>query len=758
MEFLPNGRTSENNHVVPYDDRQVIVRSPHGFSAVDAAVDPSNPRTDVFRMLRKYWLLVIVLMVLGSAAGFLSVVLSSPRYKTRLVVEVGMATGLGRSGNDSVLVDANDVNMQTQINILRSGTFLRRGADRMQSESVPLAPSGRDIFSRLRQRIHPATQDPIENARQGLALALATFDARPINRTRLIELTCESPSPDVAAQFLNAMAAEFLEDNSRSRMQVSQRTIEWLAASIEETKSKMQEAEEHLREFVQASGNVFAGQDSTLEDTKLTSLKADAAKLQVERIAKQIRYELTLRNRPETLGEVLDDSVLRGQQQQIEILKRERAALEVKFTDKHARVQQIDAQLAVLEKGYQNEIRSVTARIKNEYEAAVRQEKMLSAAYAGQAQRVGSQAAKAAQYNALKRETDTLRQVYQGLLMQRSEAGLSSSVPVNPIRIVEPSNPPDVPYKPKPVLNIAFGTLMGFVAAAGFVFLRERMDQSIKAPGMSRRLFNIPELGVIPNLGSEANGLPPWRSQGAKQLNGKPDDPTGALVSWQSRPSFITESFRGTLTSILRNQANSKACKIILITSPGPAEGKTTVTQNLGMALAETGRRVLLVDADLRRPHLHSKFGIPNEIGLVDLLSDNTPLGDYPVSRLGLSTGFPGLWLLPSGSTETNVSRLLYSSRFREIFELLVQKYDMVLVDAPPILHVADARIIAPLTHALILVLRCSVTDRGSAMEAYQRIQEDGLSLLGTVLTDYDFGSDRKNKYYYEYGDTTRSK
>ncbi len=221
--------------------------------------------------------------------------------------------------------EANEVNIQTQINILRGGTFLKRGADRMQSETVPLAPTGRDLFSRLRQRLHPATQDPLENARRGLTVAVATFDARPVAKTRLIELSCESTSPDVAAQFLNAMAAEFSEDTSRSRMQTSQKTSEWLAQQIEETKSKVQESEEHLRDFVQASGNVFAGQDNTLEDTKLATLKGELAKIQADRIAKQTRYELTLNNPPETLGEILDDTVLKGYQQQINALKREKA-------------------------------------------------------------------------------------------------------------------------------------------------------------------------------------------------------------------------------------------------------------------------------------------------------------------------------------------------------------------------------------------------------------------------------------------------
>jgi succinoglycan biosynthesis transport protein ExoP len=766
MELLPNGSARDGNHIVPYDENPIILEKPRQSYAPAGQVEEAAKSINVRHLIRRYWLLLVAFLILGAAGGFAAVVLSSPRYRASLLLEVGAGGGsfTKTGGLDYSSAEGNEVNIQTQINILRSASFLRRGAERLQQDTVPLAPTGQDIFSRVRQRLHPATQDPLENAKQGLSTAMLSFNAQPVNRTRLIELSCESASPDVAAQFLNSMAAEFQEDNSRSRMQASQKTSEWLAASIEDTKSKMQESEEHLREFVQASGNLFAGQgqDNTLNDSKLNQLKGELAKIQAERIARQTRYELTLRNSPESLAEVLEDSTLRGYQQQIEGLKRDKAALETKYTAKHEKVRELDARLGVLEKGYQNEISSVRNRIKSDYEASLQQERLLTSSYNQQAQRVGSEAAKAAQYNALKREADTLHQVYQSLLMQQSEAGLSSSVPMNPIRVVEPSNPPASPYKPKPIINISFGCLLGVVLAGGLAFLRERMDHSINAPGVSRQLFNTPELGVIPNLGANGSGAGAWRtltSSKAMDLKRNGEDAAAALLTWQSGPSFITESFRGTLASILRNQANGKVQKMILITSPGPSEGKTTVIQNLGIALAETGRRVLLVDADFRRPHLHRKFGLPNEWGLMDLLSEDAPLSGYPADRFGVDTGFPGLSLLANGagSGQANVSRVLYSPRLREIFGALTKHYDMVLVDAPPILHVADARIIAPLTDALILVLRCGVTDRASALEAYQRIQEDRLTLLGTVLTDYDLTSDRKRQYYYDYGSPSRA-
>jgi polysaccharide biosynthesis transport protein len=760
MRLLSNGPDDPMNGLV-HEERPVfptIAREPYVFSPVNGEPDDAQ-RINVLGLLRRFWLLLLALMLLGCAAGFASIVLSSPLYKTLLLMEVqNSGTGLPQNGVQQT-TETSEVDIQTQVNILHSGSFLRRGAERMQSETLTLPTMGRDIFSRLRQRIHPVIQDQVEAQRIGTTVAIQTFEARPVNHTRLIELSCESTSPDVAAQFLNAMAQEFVEDTAHSRIQTATKTSEWLAAQIEETKSRVQEAEEKLRDFVQSSGNVFAGPDATLDDSKLSELKGQLSHIQAERIARQTHYEATLKASPDSLSEVLDDPALRGYQTQIEGLKRDRAVLSITYTAKDKKVEKIDASIASLQKSYDTELASTLKRIKTDYETSLRQEKLLSGAYESQSQRVGSEASKTAQYNSLKREVDTQHQMYQTLLVQESEANLSSSVPVNPIRIVEDARAPEEPYKPKPALNISLGTLFGLVLAGGIVFMKERMDRSIKAPGASRRMFNAPELGVIPNLGTNAGILPRLNGRGSQDLalNGGNDDSPTALATWQSGPAFITESFRGTLASILRNQSSTKNQKMILITSPGPAEGKTTVVQNLGIALAESGRKVLLVDADFRRPHLHRKFSLPNEWGLIDMLCEDRPLSEYSPEQMGVFTGFPGLSVFPNRVTQHNVSKALYSPRLLAILEMLAHRYDMVIVDAPPILSVADTRIVASLTDALILVLRSGVTQREAAMEAYQLIQEDGLTLLGTVLTDYDLTSDRRRQYYYDYGDTSRA-
>jgi len=735
-----------------------IERPAYAFAESEAS--PQGPAVDVGLLIRKYWILLGVLLILGGVGGVVSVVFSSPMYQAHLLLEVkSVNESWIKNSLDSVSLEANDVNIQTQINILRGGTFLRRGAERVRSEVVPLAPMGRGIFGRLRERLRPATRDPIENARIGMELAMASFDARPINRTRLIELSCESTSPEIAAHFLNAMAAEFVEDTSQAHSQSTQKTSEWLSGQIDDTKAKLQDAQQRLRGFVQSSGNLFAGQEgATLADLELTQAKNKLAEIQSQRIAAQTRYELSLKVAPESLAEVQSDVTLQADQAKIAGLKQQRAALLVTFTPKHEKVQLIDAQLAQLEQAYQQHLNAILKKMRDDYEAAKREEQHRAEYYAATSQRVGAEAGKASQYADLKKEVETLQQTYQALLAQSNQVGLSNSVPIIPMRIVEPSVPPGAPYKPKPMLNMAFGLIVGLALCGGIVFLKERTDRSIRLPGSARSFLNVPELGVIPSL-YLADKARPLLEAGSPSSAGGTEDKVPALATWKNSPAFVTESFRGTLASILRAQPNGRMHSVLLVTSPGPGEGKTTVVQNLGIALAETGRKVLLVDGDFRRPHLHKRFHLSNEHSLIDLLSEEMPLPNYDPKYLCQDTGIRGLYVLPNRPTDNHVAKALYSPRLRGVFQQARQSYDMVIVDAPPFLHLADARIMAPLVDAAVLVLRSGATSREHAMEALRRMREDGLLLLGTILTAWDASSAylRRHYYYYDYADDDRN-
>ena len=462
---------------------------------------------DIWLLIRRYWLLLAVLMIVGSGLGFISVVLASPMYRAGLLVEVqSVNEALVKNSLDGMSLEANDVNIETQISILKSGAFRQRGAERVRAEAVPMVPPGRGIFSRLRERFRHTASDPLENAKRGLDLAVGTFDARPVNKTRLIELSCESSSPDVAAQFLNSMAAEFAEDASREHASSSQKTTEWITGQMEETKSNLEQAEDRLRRFVQSSGNLFAGQEgTTLEDVELAQAKTKLAEVTSQRIAAQTRYEFSLSHPAESLVEVQNDPAVRGFQNQINQAMQLRASLLVNFTPKHEKVQHVDAELAQLHKDLDRQIAVDVKKIHDDYEGAVKEEQRRKEYWASRSQKVGSEASKASEYAELKRQVETLRQNYQALQVQMTQAGLSSSVPMNRIRVVEASTPPGAPYTPRPILNISFGTMLGMALAGALVFLKERTDHSIRTPGSARTFLNVPELGVIPKLYADTN-------------------------------------------------------------------------------------------------------------------------------------------------------------------------------------------------------------------------------------------------------------
>jgi capsular exopolysaccharide synthesis family protein len=730
----------------------------------DEGADGDGP--DIGRLIRKYGPIGLVLAVLGAGAGVASVVLSEPVYQVRVLLELqGINEAwLKNSFETAASYDSNQVNIQTQIKLLQGGPFLRRVSDRLSAETIPPPPQQVDFFARLRKRVHTQDQDPMQVMKQGLNSAFASFDARPVNGTRLIELSCDSTSPQMASEFINAMATEFVEETARSRSQNSQKTNDWLSAQIEETKIKLQEAEGRLQEYAKNSGNLFVGQASTLDDSKLKQLQDELAGIQADRIAKQARYEMASKSSPGSVPEVLDNEALRNYQTEIAELQRQKALLETTLTPTNPKVQKISAQLAVLEESLRKETADTLGRIKTDYESAQRRERLLASAYAAQSQRVGSIAGKSAEYNSLKREADTAQQMYQSLLVQASQADVNSSLPINPVRLVEPSTPPAKPYKPRPILNISFGVIAGLFLTGGIVFLGEKLDQSVRHPRATRRMFSAPQLGVIPsNVQRESAGV--LRRMRRSSRKSAPDEilsitaePNEALASWRGGGSIVAESFRATLASVMREANTGQTASIILITSPGPAEGKTTVASNLAIALAETGRRVLLIDADFRRPRLHTIFGVSNERGLVDLLGDKSPTADNVAEGLIAQTNIPSLSLLPNRPTLNNVSRLLYSPRLRTLFESLRKDFEMVLVDTPPLLHLADARLIATLSDGVVLVIRSGVTDRESALEACQLINDDGYALLGTILNDWNPSKARlKKHYYYDYKDSAKT-
>jgi capsular exopolysaccharide synthesis family protein len=554
--------------------------------------------------------------------------------------------------------------------------------------------------------------------------------------------------PRLAASIASTLVQTFIDQSREIRWNSTQNTAEWLTGHLKELKQSLESSENQLRNYAQSTGIILTSDKQNVSEDKLKQLQEELSKAQADRTEKQATYE-TLTNTPiEALTPTLNNPALQNYLVKMADLKSQLANLSATYTPEHYRVRQVQAQIADLQQGINAERASILRRSKDDYEASLARENMLASAYAEQLKTVSDMAGKSIQYDNLQHDVDTNRELYDALLLRIRQAGLAAAMRSSNIVVVDQAKPPVLPYQPNFQLNTALGLLTGLFAGVGFVLVRDRFNRNIESPGISQTYLRLPELGVIPaaKLASRRLAWLPASTKVPLQIN------SSAQNGASREHATLAEAYRATLTSILLPSMHAEGPRVLVLTSPDAGAGKTTVTSNLGMATAEIGRRVLLVDADLRRPRLHRLFEIPNSFGLTDILRITTPLEDIPVDQLVRQTKIPGLYVVPSGPTTDGLSSLLYSPRLTEFLQRVAKEFDLVLIDAPPMLHFADARVLGRHSDGVILVLRSGQTKRDAAMLARQRFHEDGTCVLGTILNSWDLKNFR-SPYAAAYSD-----
>jgi succinoglycan biosynthesis transport protein ExoP len=347
-------------------------------------------------------------------------------------------------------------------------------------------------------------------------------------------------------------------------------------------------------------------------------------------------------------------------------------------------------------------------------------------------------------YNTLKREVESDRRFYETMSQRVNDARIAAAVRQSNVGFIGPAEPSAHPYKPNLPLNVAIGMFGGLILGIGWVMLREQTNSFLRTPGDAGMCLTLPELGAIPqvsNLGLTAQGF---------HTGGRNMDVDLAVTEPQL--SDLAESFRATLASILSAGRNGHQANSLLITSARPMEGKTTVVSNLAVGLAEIGNKVLLIDGDMRRPQLHKVFDQPNSWGLSDVLRETNAVEELPLDVLVKKTAVPGVYLLPSGVCAENIFGLLWSGCMKRLLPRFREEFDYVLLDAPPCLEFADARIMARYADQLLLVVRANYTDRRTAQVAVQRLLLDGISVMGVILNRCDPAESDMYRYAFDSG------
>jgi capsular exopolysaccharide synthesis family protein len=345
------------------------------------------------------------------------------------------------------------------------------------------------------------------------------------------------------------------------------------------------------------------------------------------------------------------------------------------------------------------------------------------------------------------------------MLRKVKEASVASAVRASSIRVINRAAPAARPHKPRSLRDVLLGLTTGLFAAIMFVAVRAKMDGKLREPGDVADV-RIPDLGVI--LSSEqllAAGdrsvsrllrLPGGKEEDAALVDAHEEQPGSQLITWTHKPSPEAESFRAVLTSLLTATSGKR---VFALTSAMPKEGKTTVTCNLAVVLAEIDRKVLVIDADLRAPRIHDVFGIRNDFGFSDIAHERHSLANRPLETLVRPTYVPNVFAIPSGPGTASIYRLLYSQRIEELLERARAEFDMVLVDTPPMLGIPDARVLARMTDGVVFVMRAGVVDRATVRAALQRFSDDCTTVVGTIVNDWKPRPDHYG-YYDRYYNT----
>ncbi len=700
---------------------------------------------------RRKWVLVLA-AITGVLLAALITIPRTPVYEARTSLEVqDINQEFMNMKQVSPVADSNAINalsdLQTQIKILQSESL----ADRTLAQTkVALPACVEDPIAKSsfwRQALNFLKTSPKQSRNLLLTSAAKNIRVRAAGQTRIIEVLVESPDPKVACGFANVLVSQFIDQSIEARHGMAQRTGAWLGRELDGMRLKLEHSEDALQAYARQNGLVYNGDKQSVSEQKLYQIQTELSRAQADLVAKQSQYEMARSANLDTLPDVMNDTGLRALQAELTDLQRQKAELSATYKSGYSKSKRVDAQIASVQTALDRARKAIADRIANEYKEAQHHESLLAYTYAAQTRLVTQDSEKGVKYSILEHEANTNRQIYEAMLQRVKEASIASAMKPSNVRVIDAAKLPSRPFKPNLPLNAVMGFLIGGMLGVAGIVVMSHTDRSLQEPGDAASLLGVPELGVIPSTELRHN-LPrrnPYRVLDA-------DSPQSALLTteltnWTGEPSLLADSFRGVVASIRFSSTDGAWPRVLVITSAGPAEGKTTASSNLAQAMAQINSKVLLIDADLRKPRIHKIFGLENESGLADLLRQ-PKLDENEAVRLVQHTAMKNLDVLTSG-TSHSAPNLFFSPSMPDLIKSYKRRYDMVIIDTPPMLLVPDARMLGPIADAVVLIIRAGQTTRDAALAVQQRLAGDQTRVLGVVLNDWDPRKSRNGYYGY---------
>jgi polysaccharide biosynthesis transport protein len=717
---------------------------------------------EYWRVIQKRRVTILTTLFVVFAFALFATLKEKPVYKARALIEIQKENPDIPSLQELFQVESiSDTYLETQYRILKSENLARRVITQLRLDQVaefgppPQAGSGiqpQEAASPQVFAVPGNTPSNPDTYTEVLKKFQDRLDVEPLKRSRLVEVTFESNDANRAAQVVNTLASNYMQQNLEARWEASQMASEWLAQQLLEMKGKLEKSEDELQQYARQNGLMFLETDKgTTENIvaqRLRELQEGLTKAQADRYEKESFYRLVQQGDFASLPGVFDDKLMQDLTERLAELERERSKLTATFNADYPRVKEIQSQIDASQAVLDGERERAAKRITNDYRATVEREQMFQTAYDEQQKQVNDVAEKSVQYNILKREVDTNKQLYVGLLEKLKETGVSTTLKATNIRVVDRAYPPKKPDRPRILLNLSLAFVLGLSLGIGVAFLQEHLDNTFKTAEDVERLLQLPALASVPAVES-SNNQRSMHSLYARarvlvgdthRANG---DPHWNRIEGNGQNAALTEAFHGLRTSVLLSTPKHPP-KSLLVTSAQAGEGKTTVAANLAVSLAQLSGPVLLIDADLRRPSLHNFFGITNSSGLVNFLT-----GDPDWRTLVCHVAPIGLDVLFCGPVPPNPADLLSSEYMRTLIRDASKEYKFLILDSPPLLTLADSRILATLVDGVILVIGGGITPREAVHRAYLSAIDAGSHVLGATINFADANSGYYSAGYY---------
>ena len=686
-------------------------------------------------LLKHQWLILAVTVVLTTLVAFYSYKMR-PVYEATSRVDVESETPLLQSLNDLFKEGGmDDAFLATQVAILQSDELawdtiqkLGLGGTRKSGDEVVGTPMTMQISA--------------VRALQGqLHVTLA-------KETRMILVKCESTDPRQAAAIVNTLVDNYIEYNFRTKYDASRQATGWMEQRLDELKVKVEKSEQAMVDYERQNNIVSVGDKESVAEARLAELNTSLSNAQTERLSKESIYKMVAENEAQ-VGFIQSNSLLNGLEAKEVDLKEQYSEAVSHYGPTYPKALAVQDQLKDLDTLIVRERKRAVENIRNEYQAAVQREKALSDAVAEQNIEVEKVNQLLIEHNLLKREFESNQALYDSLLAHLKDANVSAGLRATNIHVIDRAVPPTTPIRPDKMRNIMFALAAGLGLGVALALTREALDNSIKSAQEIEKLTDLPTLAIVPitNVGGE---LPHQASPGLKHLRPmRQDSRSAAALSVIRKPGApISEAYRALRTSVLLSTAD-RPPQVLLVTSSQPGEGKTVTALNLALSMAQKGGRVLLVDADMRRPGIAKALKVTLDKGLSGILTGAYEFGPDELVKIERAEG---LSLLPCGPIPPNPAELLCSMKMDALVKRLRQDYDHIIFDSPPVLPITDATIISSLVDGVLMVVECDMTTRAALSRACKVIEHAGGKIIGTVLNKVDVRRDGYYGYRYYHG------